>query len=372
MSAINTLDDFNSLVSNFEKTSGYEKPLAFGIGIATVDSENNLLDTFFPFPNYNNNFSACAILAHMLGYKNGTASYRVSIHQLKEALEFFKPFEDDGKVHANIDALKNISSIVAAGITNKTAVVTFIACNDQDSGPMEVPDAYLRLHLLSHRLVKPHGIKLNGIFGVLPNIAWTSQGPIGLKDLNNHKINALKNGLSLTVHSVDKFPRMVDYVVPSGVRIADASRVRLGAYLGEGTTVMHEGFINFNAGCEGPNMVEGRVSAGVFVKKGTDLGGGCSTMGTLSGGGNVVIAIGEDCLVGANAGIGIALGNQCTVEAGLYVTSGTKVLYEGKVIKARDLSGANNILFRRNSQTGAVEAINKANEVFLNEDLHKL
>lgn len=371
MASINTLDDFSIFVSNFEKNSGYEKPLAFGIGIATIDSENNLLDTFFPAPNYNANFGICAILANILGYKTGTASYRISLEQLNKALEFFKPFEGDGKVHPNIEAIKNILEVVQKN-NSKVGVVSFIAHYSNDQGPVEVSDAYLRLHLLSHRFIKPHGIKLNGIFGVLPNVAWTSNGPISLKDLSAYQMNALKKGQFLSVHSVDKFPRMVDYVIPSGVRIADAARVRLGAYLGEGTTVMHEGFINFNAGCEGPNMVEGRISAGVFVKKGTDLGGGCSTMGTLSGGGNVVISVGEDCLIGANAGIGIALGNKCTVESGLYITSGMKILYEGKIIKARDLSGADNILFIRNSQTGTVEAINKSNQVMLNQELHKL
>jgi 2,3,4,5-tetrahydropyridine-2-carboxylate N-succinyltransferase len=370
MPAINTVDDFNNLVSSVEQNPTYQRPLAFGVGVATVDSENNLLDTFFPFPNYNSNFGSCAVLANILGHKAGTNSYRISAQQIVDTLEFFKPFQDDGKIHSNIIALKNILEILQNSTCQKVAVAAFIASDDIDNGPKEIPDAYLRLHLLSHRLVKPHGIKLNGIFAILPNVAWTNQGAISLKDLNTCQINAFKKGQCLTVHSVDKFPRMVDYVVPSGVRIADASRVRLGAYLGEGTTVMHEGFVNFNAGCEGPNMIEGRVSAGVFIKKGTDLGGGCSTMGTLSGGGNVVITIGEDCLVGANAGVGIALGKKCTIEAGLYVTAGTKVLFEGRVIKALELSGANNILFRRNSQTGQVEAMNRENTIALNEVLH--
>lgn len=370
MHPINTVDDFNNFVRQVEQDQSYKRPLAFGVGLATVDSDNNVLDTFFEFPNYNANFGSCAVLAKILGYKSGTNSYRINAQQIADALKFFKPFEGDGKIHSNIIALRNVLEILQSPTCQKVAVVAFVATDDIDSGPSEVPDAYLRLHLLSHCLVKPHGINLNGIFAVLPNVVWTNQGAIGLKDLNTYKINSFKNGRSLTVHSVDKFPRMVDYVVPSGVRIADASRVRLGAYLGEGTTVMHEGFVNFNAGCEGPNMIEGRVSAGVFINKGTDLGGGCSTMGTLSGGGNVVIAIGSDCLIGANAGAGISLGNKCTIEAGLYITAGTKVMYEDKVIKALALSGTDNILFRRNSQSGQVEAINKTNQVILNKTLH--
>jgi 2,3,4,5-tetrahydropyridine-2-carboxylate N-succinyltransferase len=370
MHPINTVDDFNNFVRRVEQDQDYQRPLAFGVGLATVDSDKNLLDTFFEFPNYNSNFGSCSVLANILGHKSGTKSYLISAQQIADALELLKPFNGDGEVHPNIIALKNILEILQIPTCQKVAVVAFIASDDIDNGAKEVPDAYLRLHLLSHRLVKPHGIKLNGIFAVLPNVVWTNHGAISLKDLNNYKINSFKSGQNLTVHSVDKFPRMVDYVVPSGVRIADASRVRLGAYLGQGTTVMHEGFVNFNAGCEGPNMIEGRVSAGVFINKGSDLGGGCSTMGTLSGGGNVVIAIGSDCLVGANAGVGISLGNKCTIEAGLYITAGTKVMYEDKVIKALELSGADNILFRRNSQSGQVEAINKENQVKLNKTLH--
>jgi len=203
----------------------------------------------------------------------------------------------------------------------------------------------LKLHLLSHRLVKPHGLSLAGIFPLLPNVAWTSQGAVDLSELAERQLEARLKGKLLEVFSVDKFPKMTDYVVPAGVRIADSARVRLGAYIGEGTTVMHEGFVNFNGGTEGPGMIEGRVSAGVFVGKGSDLGGGCSTMGTLSGGGNIIISVGEGCLIGANAGIGIPLGDRNTVEAGLYITAGTKVnlLDEGnalvKVVKARDLAG---------------------------------
>lgn len=363
--------EFKKIVEEIEKDKNYQQPLAFGIGIATVSTDGSLLDSYFPAPNFQANFGTAAILAKVLGYKNGTHSYKVSKAQLSEILNYFTPFENDGKKHENIHVLKNLQKIVQTlELNRKVVVASFIAPAENDTGPKEVPDAYLRLHLLSHRLVKPHGINLTNIFKVLPNVAWTSEGPIALDDLTIIKMDALAKGRTLTVNSVDKFPRMVDYVVPNGVRIADASRVRLGAYLGEGTTIMHEGFVNFNAGCEGPNMVEGRISAGVFVKKGSDLGGGCSTMGTLSGGGNVVISIGENCLLGANSGLGIALGDRCTVEAGLYITAGTKVSFDGKVIKAKELSGKNDMLFRRNSQTGQVEAISKANSVELNTILH--
>jgi 2,3,4,5-tetrahydropyridine-2,6-dicarboxylate N-succinyltransferase len=226
-----------------------------------------------------------------------------------------------------------------------------------DTPPRDVADAYLRLHLLSHRLVRPHGVNLNGIFAVLPNVVWTSRGPCAVDGFEATRLRLLQHG-SVTVYGVDKFPRMVDYVLPAGVRVADGDRVRLGAHLAEGTTVMHEGFVNFNAGTLGASMVEGRISAGVVVGDGSDIGGGSSIMGTLSGGGQHVIAIGEDCLLGANAGVGISLGDACVVEAGCYVTAGTKVtMPDGSIVKARDLSGRDRLLFRRNSVTGAVEAV---------------
>ena len=232
---------------------------------------------------------------------------------------------------------------------------------DTEKAPSDAKDAYLRLHLLSHRLIKPHGQSLDGIFGLLTNVVWTNFGPCEVEgfELVRAKLRA-KFG-QVTVFSVDKFPRMVDYVIPSGVRIADADRVRLGAYLSAGTTVMHEGFVNFNAGTLGASMVEGRISAGVLVGDGSDIGGGASIMGTLSGGGKQVISIGEKSLLGANSGLGISLGDNCVVEAGTYVTSAAKVtLPDGQVVKAAELSGGNNLLFRRNSQTGALEVVLKA------------
>ncbi|MCR6646612.1 MAG: 2,3,4,5-tetrahydropyridine-2,6-dicarboxylate N-succinyltransferase [Cellulomonas sp.] len=249
---------------------------------------------------------------------------------------------------------------------------------DLDAPPADTCDAYLRLHLLSHRLVAPHGVNLEGIFAALPNVVWTDRGPCAVEgfETTRARLRAV-TGVAPTVFGVDKFPRMVDYVLPSGVRIADADRVRLGAHLAPGTTVMHEGFVNFNAGTLGTSMVEGRISAGVVVGDGSDIGGGASIMGTLSGGGREVVSIGRRTLLGANAGLGIALGDDCVVEAGLYVTAGTKVTLvgfgegSGRVIKARELSGANGVLFRRNSLTGGVEAVARAGTgVELNAALH--
>ena len=253
------------------------------------------------------------------------------------------------------------------------AVCTVI---DLDAAPKDASDVFLRLHLLSHRLVQPHGLNLDGMFGLLANVAWTTLGPVAPEDLPYLQARARVDGTPVNVLGVDKFPRMVDYVVPSGVRIADADRVRLGAYLSSGTTVMHEGFVNFNAGTLGASMVEGRISAGVLVGDGSDVGGGASIMGTLSGGGTQVIAIGERCLLGANSGIGISLGDDCVVEAGTYVTAGTKVTVsdmDGKpqVVKALTLSGKDNMLFRRNSVTGTIEAVPwKGGGIELNVDLH--
>jgi len=244
---------------------------------------------------------------------------------------------------------------------------------DTDAAPTSATDVYLRLHLLSHRICLPRTINLDGAFGLLANVAWTSIGPVALDALEDVRYNQLKQGQQLVVNGVDKFPRMTDYVVPSGVRIADASRVRLGAHLASGTTVMHEGFCNFNAGTLGASMVEGRISAGVIVGDGSDIGGGASIMGTLSGGGKEMVTVGEKCLLGANSGLGISLGNNCIIEAGLYVTAGTQVkLPDGATVKARELSGANDILFRRNSLTGAVEVVQRTGSWGgLNAALHK-
>jgi 2,3,4,5-tetrahydropyridine-2-carboxylate N-succinyltransferase len=256
--------------------------------------------------------------------------------------------------------------------------VVTVEVADLDAAPADTAEVWLRLHLLSHRLVAPHGQSLDGIFGLLTNVVWTSVGPCAVEGFEDTRARLRAQGTHVSVFGVDKFPRMTDYVVPTGVRIADADRVRLGAHLAEGTTVMHEGFVNFNAGTLGASMVEGRISAGVVVGDGSDVGGGSSIMGTLSGGGKQVISIGRRCLLGANAGLGIALGDDCVVEAGCYVTAGTKVtvrglagVEDGTVLKALELSGASNVLFRRNSVTGAVEAVPwKGEGIALNEALH--
>lgn len=252
-------------------------------------------------------------------------------------------------------------------------IVPVVVEIDTTVAPRDAADVYLRLHLLSHRFAMPRTLNLDGAFGLLANVAWTSIGPIALDVLDEVRESLRRKGEHLTVHGVDKFPRMTDYVVPSGVRIADASRVRLGAHLAEGTTVMHEGFCNFNAGTLGASMVEGRISAGVIVGNGSDIGGGASIMGTLSGGGKEMINVGERCLLGANSGLGISLGDDSVIEAGLYVTAGTLVrLPDGATVKARELSGVSNMLFRRNSATGAVEAVVRTGTWGgLNAALHK-
>ena len=334
--------------------------LAFGVG--TQNREGAWLEVFYAQPVINPSAELIAAIAPALGYTGGNQAITFNVDQSYKLA----------------DAVKSIDATQAALLnrlaeSHKPLVATLLA---EDAPLTSTPEAYLKLHLLSHRLVKPHGLNLTGIFPLLPNVAWTSQGAVDLSELAERQLEARLKGELLEVFSVDKFPKMTDYVVPSGVRIADSARVRLGAYVGEGTTVMHEGFANFNGGTEGPGMIEGRVSAGVFVGKGSDLGGGCSTMGTLSGGGNIVIKVGEGCLIGANAGIGIPLGDRNTVESGLYVTAGTKValLDENnelvKIVKARDLAGQNDLLFRRNSQTGAVECKTHKSAIELNEALH--
>jgi len=305
---------------------------AWGFGLTTyADDDRTVLDVWFPSPS--------------LGQKGPDATPAAELTDL------------EGK-----DELRSV--------TTKVELVEI----DLDAAPQTTQDVWLRLHLLSHRLVKPHGQSLDGIFGLLTNVVWTSAGPCAVDGFELTRARLKAAGQHVTVYGVDKFPRMVDYVVPSGVRIADADRVRLGAHLAEGTTVMHEGFVNFNAGTLGASMVEGRISGGVVVGDGSDVGGGASIMGTLSGGGKQVISVGERCLLGANSGIGISLGDDCVVEAGVYITFGTKVTLpgeNGKVLKASELSGASNVLFRRNSVTGTVEAVAwKGEGIALNAALH--
>ena len=254
---------------------------------------------------------------------------------------------------------------------NKKVIEINCDLSDLSSPIKNIADAYLRLHLLSYKFVLPNSINLEGLFRALPNIVWTNQGAVSIEDIQSKLLESKINSQNLYIRSIDKFPCLTDYIIPQGVRIADASRVRLGAYLSVGTTIMHEGFVNFNAGTLGKAMIEGRISAGVVVGSDSDLGGGCSTMGTLSGGNNTKISIGKNCLLGANSGLGIPLGDNCIIEAGLYLTSGTKVaLYDGSIIKASELSNKDNLLFRRNSITGSVEAKNNELTIELNSELH--
>ena len=307
---------------------------AWGFGLATLDANGTVLDVWFPAP--------------ALGETPGDA-------QAPEELTALAGTDDVRRV---------------------TREVRLVEVADLQAAPASTEDVWLRLHLLSSRLVVPHSISLDGIFGLLTNVVWTSAGPCAVEGFESTRARLRGAGHHVTVFGVDKFPRLVDYVLPTGVRIADADRVRLGAHLAEGTTVMHEGFVNYNAGTLGASMVEGRISAGVLVGDGSDVGGGASIMGTLSGGGKQVISIGERCLLGANAGLGISLGDDCVVEAGCYVTAGTKVTVSDmdgkpKVVKALDLSGTSNVLFRRNSVTGAIEAVPwKSEGVELNAALH--
>jgi len=265
------------------------------------------------------------------------------------------------------------TQLSAMSASEQTVIVCLVSV---DAPPQSIPEAFLKLHLLSHRHVLPHQLNLNGMFGVLKNLAWTNLGPIDLDDLPALQLAARLEGKFINVETVDKFPKMTNYVVPRGIRIADAARVRLGAHLGEGTTVMHEGFVNFNAGTKGAAMIEGRISAGVIVDENSDLGGGCSTMGTLSGGGTEIISVGKNCLIGANAGIGFPLADGCIIEAGLYVTAGTKVQLldatgsVSKTAKALELASLTDMLFRRNSISGAVECVPQKTSISLNEELH--
>jgi 2,3,4,5-tetrahydropyridine-2,6-dicarboxylate N-succinyltransferase len=312
---------------------------AWGYGLATIaEPDDRVLDTWYPDPQLGTEPPGAE--SRRLGQNEGP-------HELAAA--------------TGRDERRGVRTVVVLTVIGSLA-----------DAPADAHDAYLRLHLLSHRLIAPHQADLSGIFGVLNNVAWSTHGPVDPAALAEVRMRFRASGVPFTITSVDKFPRMTDYVVPAGVRIADADRVRLGAHLAEGTTVMHEGFVNYNAGTLGASMVEGRISAGVVVGDGSDVGGGASIMGTLSGGGTEVISVGERCLLGANSGLGISLGDDAIVEAGLYVTAGTRVaLPDGNVVKAGDLTGASGLLFRRNSQTGAVEALPRSGRWGgLNEALH--
>ncbi|HEX5861498.1 MAG TPA: 2,3,4,5-tetrahydropyridine-2,6-dicarboxylate N-succinyltransferase [Nocardioides sp.] len=307
---------------------------AWGFGLATLDSAGNVLDVWFPSP--------------ALGEAPADAEEPEELTALAG--------KDDAR-----DVVREVVKVVV---------------EDLAAAPANTQDVWLRLHLISTRQCVPHSISMEGVFGLLSNVAWTNLGPCAVAGFEATRARLRAAGHHVTVYGIDKFPRMVDYVLPTGVRIADADRVRLGAHLAEGTTVMHEGFVNYNAGTLGASMVEGRISAGVLVGDGSDVGGGASIMGTLSGGGTAVISLGERCLLGANSGIGISLGDDCVVEAGCYVTAGSKVTVSDmdgkpKVIKAAELSGASNVLFRRNSVSGALEAVPwHSDGIALNADLH--
>lgn len=337
---------------------------SLGLGVGTQNAKGEWLEVFYAQPVLNPSPKSIDVITNTLGYSGSNQSIVITTEQAATLAEGFAAIGDEAQA----------SVARALSGSKRPLVVTLL---ETDSGPASVPEAYLKLHLLSHRLVKPHGTNLNGIFGVLPNVAWTNQGAVDLNELPERQLQARIHGELLEVACVDKFPKMTNYVVPKGVRIAHTARVRLGAYLGEGTTIMHEGFVNFNAGTEGPAMIEGRISAGVFVGAGSDLGGGSSTMGTLSGGGNIVISVGKESLIGANAGIGIPLGDRCKVESGLYITAGTKVIVlddtgaEVKTVKARELANESDLVFRRNSITGRVEVVTNKSALQLNTALHK-
>jgi len=341
-------------------------PAAFGMGLATVATRDGVvLETWFPRVGLVGD-EAVALAAAL----PGDAPRTVTIAEVPAGLAGTKA----GVVAATLLAgAQARETTVVRDDVERRVVVTLL--EDLDAAPVDAHDAMLRLHLLSHRLVRPHGLSLDGLFGLLPNVAWTDHGPFAADAVEVAALTVAARGGRLRVSSVDRFPRMTDFVVPSGVRIADADRVRLGAHLAAGTTVMHEGFVNFNAGTLGTSMVEGRISAGVVLGDGTDLGGGASIMGTLSGGGSEVVRIGERCLIGANAGVGISLGDDCVIEAGLYVTAGTKVtLPDATVTAARALSGRPGLLFRRDSRTGRVDVLDRGTGGTdwggLNPDLH--
>ena len=332
--------------------------LAFGIG--TKNRRDEWLEVYFPRPAFKPNQSLIDSIANVIGYKGGNTNIELSASELTA-------------LHESISDAGQKALVNSLTSSAKPVVLTIL---EDDSALQTTPETYLKLHLLSHRFVLPNEQNLEGIYPLLPNVAWTELGAVDLEELEELQINTRLAGRTLEVSAIDKFPKMTNYVVPSGVRIAHSARVRLGAYVGEGTTVMHEGFINFNAGALGPNMIEGRVSQGVTVSGGTDLGGSASTAGTLSGGGNIVITIGKDCLISANAGTGIPLGDRCTIEAGLYITPGTvvQIMDEDrnflKLVKARELAGQSELLFIRNSQNGVVECRTNRKAIELNSTLH--
>ncbi len=332
-------------------------------GIGTKNNQGEWLEVYYPAPLHKPDPQLVEDISMITGYTGGNHVIELDSATCHALEELF--------LQRNLLEYTVILNSLETSSSPRTLVIL-----EHDTAPASTPEAYLKLHLLSHRLVKPRQINLDGIFALLPNVAWTNEGAIDLNELPHRQLQARARGEVLDVQCVDKFPRMTNYVVPKGVRIAHTARVRLGAYVGEGTTVMHEGFINFNAGTEGHNMVEGRISAGIWVGEGSDLGGGCSTMGTLSGGNNIVVSIGNNCLIGANAGINIPLGDRCTIVAGLYLTAGARVtvLDQDKkpvaTVKAIELANKSDLLFWRNSQSGAIECLINKSAIELNAELH--
>lgn len=337
--------------------------VSFALGIGTQNRKGAWLDVYYPKPLFQPADAVFDAIRSAINYSGGNTAITLNKSQLTDLQTAFEK--------AGLTEQAQLTSTLQHASAPVVAMII-----DKDEAPTSTPEVYLKLQLLSHRLVVPHQLNLTGIFALLPNVAWTNDGAIDLEELPERQLQARMQGKIIEVMSVDKFPKMTNYIVPKGTRIADTDRVRLGAYVGEGTTVMHEGFINFNAGTKGVSMVEGRISAGVVVGEHSDLGGGCSTMGTLSGGGTTVISVGEKCLLGANAGLGIPLGDRCTVESGLYITAGSKVtLLDGKgevvaVVKARELSGKPDLTFRRNSINGRIEVVTNKTAIELNNALH--
>ncbi len=400
-----TVEEFQALVASIEAREGYERPAAFAIGWSTQHGDS-VVFCQYPVTNVGENFGSAAILADAVGHLAGSGTYNLTDDQLKAAFEQFNPFRDewkqgDGSKHANMTAVWAASKgpgfhdtldgwaplDTPRFLSNRylVPVVTFIS--NLDEPPADVYEAYLRLHLLSTRKVRPHGQNLDGLFGKLPNVAWTNYGPFLAEDFDfKVRLPLLGFGESIIVYAVDKFPPMLNCVLPSGVRVADGARVRLGAYLSEGTTVMQEGFVNFNAGTLGECMVEGRLSAGVTVGAHSDIGGGVSTQGTLSGGNDVVVSLGEYNLAEAEAGVGIPMGDRVRVEAGFYLKSTTPVFvaedpawvdpigkkYQGTTVKAMELTGISDAIFRRNASTGRVEVVPRGDHIWgkLNPELH--
>lgn len=383
---MSTVEEFKSYVASVETKKGYKKPLAFALGVKRSKGDKTL-DVFFPLINWDNSFGTAAVFADIAGIKFGNNSeYILNIEQLNDAFNKFNAFHGDISGHGNIVAIKNLLENYSNNHPYYTSEVVVYFLFDKNKDVASATEAYFKLQALSQRCVEPHGLNLNGAFGKLTNVAWTNKGPILPEDLSTEIAKYIFTD-PIQVSHIDKFPYLVNYHAPSGTRIVSGSQVRLGAYLGEGTTVMPAGYVNFNAGTKGNAMVEGRVSGGVVVDKNSDIGGGASIMGTLSGGNKNVISIGEECLLGANAGTGISLGFGCTIAAGVYVTAGSKIsLYneenqpvnlqnkvvsEGEnIVKGMELNGRDKLLFIQDSQSGKLVCKPNPKTIELNTALH--